>query len=296
MDKALYKELKNGITTDRLKTISATVIECYRKKDRGSLKWYACICDIDHGSMSINQLFARVIQVYHPDKYSSIHHEIDAQYHKGNTDALTRIKYLYLFKDTERKEYAEHIDIDEFYAYDESEFAYSEKEMYEDLYQYAEEAEESPEDGFTTGEYGFIEAIQSAMFGNLDILISRFDLSHIEGQIDLSDYDIVDLKGLEKCVNISSLNISGNRIEKIIQLASLGRLEYLYMAFNQVSNIYPLSGLEFLRELDISFNDIEDISVLLELPSLEYVNLIGNPVKTRDVIDVLAEKGVIVIY
>ncbi|MFW5769927.1 MAG: leucine-rich repeat domain-containing protein [Spirochaetota bacterium] len=296
MDKALYKELKNGITTDRLKTISATVIDCYRKKDMVSLKWYACICDIDHGSMSINQLFARVIQVYHPDKYSSIHRDIDAHYHKGNSDALTRIKYLYLFNDTERREYSDHVDIEEFYTYDESEFAYSEKEMYEDLYHYAEEPEESGEDGFTTGEYGFIEAIQSAMFGNLDILIAQFDLAHIEGEIDLSDYDIVDLKGLEKCVNISCLNISGNRIEKIIEIAQLGRLEYLYMAFNQVSNIYPLSGLEFLKELDISFNDIEDISVLLELQSLEYVNLIGNPVKTLDVIDVLVEKGVIVIY
>lgn len=292
----MYKELKNGITTDRLKNISATVIDCYRKKDMGSLKWYACLCDIDHGSMSINQLFARVIQVYHPDKYSRTHHDIDAHYKNGNHDALTRFRYMYLFNDNDRKEYSEHIDIEEFYAYDEDEFAYNEKDIFEDLYQYEEEQEESAGDGFTTGEYGFIEAIQSAMFGNLDILISRFDLGHIEGEIDLSDYDIMDLKGLEKCVNISSLNISGNRIEKIVELASLGRLEYLYMAFNQVSNIYPLSGLEFLRELDISFNDIEDISVLLELPSLEYVNLIGNPVKTRDVIDVLVDKGIIVIY
>lgn len=237
-----------------------------------------------------------MIQVYHPDKHSIIHHEIDTHYKNGNSDGLTRIKNMYIFNDTCRKEYTEYIDIDEFYAYDESEFAYSEKDMYDDLYQYAEEAEESGEDGFTTGEYGFIEAIQSAMFGNLDILIAQFDLAHIEGEIDLSDYDIIDLKGLEKCVNISCLNISGNRIEKIIEIAPLGRLEYLYMAFNQVSNIYPLSGLEFLKELDVSFNDIEDISVLLELQSLEYVNLMGNHVKNLDVIDVLVEKGVIVIY
>jgi len=296
LNNALYKELKNSITTERLKIISATVIECYRKKDTASLKWYACLCDVDHNNLSINRLFARVIQVYHPDKHSSIHHEIDTHYKNSNSDGLTRIKKMYIFNDTGRTEYAEYIDIDEFYAYDETEFAYSEKEMYENLYQYTEEAEESGEDGFTTGEYGFIEAIQSAMFGNLDILIAQFDLAHIEGEIDLSDYDIVDLKGLEKCVNISCLNISGNRIEKIIEIAQLGRLEYLYMAFNQVSNIYPLSGLEFLKELDISFNDIEDISVLLELQSLEYVNLIGNPVKTLDVIDVLVEKGVIVIY
>src|SRR5437660_4710879 len=53
--------------------------------------------------------------------------------------------------------------------------------------------------------------------------------------------EIADLSGLEKCVNLASLDLSKNRIKALTPLQGLGKLQYLNLADNQIENIAPLA-------------------------------------------------------
>src|SRR5437867_13361333 len=56
------------------------------------------------------------------------------------------------------------------------------------------------------------------------------NLSTIQG----AGMDIADLSGLEKCLNLASLDLPKNRIEDLTPLKGLGKLQYLNLADNQV--------------------------------------------------------------
>ena len=143
---------------------------------------------------------------------------------------------------------------------------------------------------------GFVEAVNGLLFGNLDFKVDGNDLAGLEGELDLSDFEIADLDGVEYCVNITVLNLSGNNLRRIGPLALLRRLASLFLADNAIENIDCLCELSSLRELDISFNRIEDISVLETLEGLVYVNILGNPLADTRTVERLMKRGVIVIY
>ncbi|MCP4131367.1 MAG: leucine-rich repeat domain-containing protein [bacterium] len=300
----LYHNLKNNINHERLKEISADIIEKYKRKDTFSLLWYASLLGIPSDETGINRMFAKIIRVYHPDKMNQIRKEIDSLYERREMEELVRIKNIYLFKEKEKLDVPDYTFESEYeYSYNEAEFGYSERNIYEEEINKDDEEgddaflDETDLDEENSGEeYGFIEAIHRSFFANLEFTINAYDLQILEGQIDLSDYDIIDLKGIEYCINISGFNLSGNNIYRIPNLANLVRLEYLYLNENNIDSIDSLKGLDLLKELDISFNEVEDISVLLALPALEYVNIIGNPVEDLSIIEELKERGVIVIW
>ena len=292
----LYRDLKNGLNHERLKEISSDIIAKYKRRDNYGLSWYASLLNIQSSELSTNKLFSKIIQVYHPDKLSRILREIDSHYTNHDVEELFRLKNIYLFSEGERVKIPDFMyDSNELYGYNEKEFGYSEKDIYEEEV-LSEDFSEIIDDEITDKEYGFIEAVNKAFFGNLTYTINSHELRNLEGELDLSDYDIIDLKGIENCININSLNLSVNKIYRINQLSGLTRLEYLYIAENDIEDIDGLRDLKNLRELDISFNEVEDISVLRELINLEYVNLIGNPVKDVNIIDELVKRAVIVIY
>ena len=158
-----------------------------------------------------------------------------------------------------------------------------------------EEREETELD-FGEEEHGFMEAVHRLFAGGLEVIITASDLVNLEGALDLSDYDIGDLEGVQHCLYINELNLSNNRIEKIGHLAPLVELCYLFLSNNLIESIAPLEDLVHLKELDLSFNNISDISVLEKLGELEYVNLLGNPIRDYSIVDRLMKKGIIVIF
>lgn len=293
----IYKELKNGIDRKRLMDISVEIICKYREKDYNTLMWYASLLGIDALNTNINRLFSRVIQNYHPDKFEKIVSDINRHYENNNIDELVRIKRIYLHTRKTKSDYLRNNLYQEIMAFfDRKSDVYNERDLFHDEVILDASYDEISDDFFTDDEYGFMDAVNNHYFGNLYRAIGRRDLKGLEGELDLSGYDITDLRGVENCVNISGLNLSGNRIYKIELLSYLSRLEALYIAENNIDGVESLADMQCLKELDISFNEIEDISALRGLGSLEYLNITGNPIADRTVIDELSGRGVIVIF
>jgi Leucine-rich repeat (LRR) protein len=301
----LYNEVKEYITTSRLKEVSIEIINRFKKKDHAYLLKLAELAGIDAGTKNINRLFGQLIQLYHPDKLKLIQNEIESFYNKSRYDDLLRFKNIYFIdlKSIYTTVNPGYIDNTEFdsgeQGYGDDDFGYAE-------YEFDNNFDQEPDDEIFTDipsekaepfeEHGFIEAVNRHFFGNLDLTLSISDLIDLEGELDLSDFEIDDLSGIEHCVNINVLNLSANNIIKIQRLSDLLKLKSLYLSQNNIEDVSCLSSLTGLKELDISFNNIEDISVLLELPDLTYINVINNPLSNKSVIDTLIKRGVIVIY
>ncbi len=294
----LYRELKDKITISRLKEISVVIINKFKSKDYRYLVQFAKTVGIESANLDTNRVFAKIIQVYHPDKFTIIHKEIDSRFKDNNFEELLRLKNTYLVDlKTIRSAIDYTYEDQEEQYYGEEDFGYDEFDLgkYAEMYEYEEE-EQIFEDAYAVYEHNFIQAVNEHFFGNLEHSVSMTDLRNLDGELDLSDFDITDLDGLENCTNISVLNLAGNNIIKIHQLCVLSRLEALYLSENDIEDISCLDTLSKLVELDISFNHIDDISVLLELGNLKYVNILQNPVSDLSVIEKLKKKGVIVIY
>lgn len=297
--KGLYTELSGRITAASLKDISIEIISRYRKKDHRYLAEMAENIGISSSGADMSSLFAGMIQLYHPDKLKKITADIEEYYSTGNTDALLKMKGIYLIDLKKKKNLHDYnLDFDSEYFYEEDDSSFSEFD--EETAEMDDDEEfddiEDLDDLEDDEEYGFIEAVNDLYIGNMEYELSPLDLQNLDGELDLSGFDIDDLAGAEHCVNITTMNLSGNRIVKLHHLAGLVKLESLYLSENNIEDISCLSALTGLRELDLSFNLVEDISVLAGLPFLQYVNLVDNPVKNAQVIDVLSAKGVIVIY
>src|SRR2546428_9638299 len=74
--------------------------------------------------------------------------------------------------------------------------------------------------------------------------------------------DIADLSGLEKCLNLASLELPKNKIKDLAPLKGLGRLQFLDLADNQVEEIAPLAEVKALQYLELSNNRVKDLQPL----------------------------------
>jgi internalin A len=123
------------------------------------------------------------------------------------------------------------------------------------------------------------------------------NLSTIQG----NGMDISDLSGLEKCINLASLelaknkisnlepikeltkiqflNVAANKIEDIRPLSGIMALQYIELSGNQVKTVEPLKGLTNMASLYLSTNGITDITPILGLPRLSSLYLDNNKLK-----------------
>ncbi len=96
--------------------------------------------------------------------------------------------------------------------------------------------------------------------------------------IHATERGIIDLTGLEYCINLITLWLPGNQIMDIAPLSSLTKLQSLYLGFNQISDISALSSLTSLTILDLRKNQISDISALSSLTSANKFYLSANQI------------------
>ena len=89
---------------------------------------------------------------------------------------------------------------------------------------------------------------------------------------------ITSIKGIEKAINLTSLDLSENTIVDVSYLSSLTELKTLYLNNNQISDISPLENLTSLKYLRLYNNQIKDISPLENLTSLTYLYLNNNQI------------------
>ena len=293
----IYNDLLKHVTEKKLKEISVDIISRYKSKDINSLLRYADILELDASGMNISRLFARIILHYHPDKTARILNIIEDNFKENQLSEMLRLKRINIFSKNKtvsvNKKYD--IDIEETYSYSDEYFGHRESNFRNEDINYKYEEDYDFDDERNSNEYGFIEAINKMIFGGIDDAVTVQDLLNIEGELDLSDSEIVDLKGIEHCRNITILNLSGNQIYKIDRLSGLELLECLYLSDNNIESIDSLLNLQNLKELDISFNSVEDVSVLLKLNELIYVNILENPIKNKEIIKELEDRGIIVI-
>jgi len=109
--------------------------------------------------------------------------------------------------------------------------------------------------------------------------------------------DIISLKGLECCKNLSYLQMGHQSISDISPVANLTKLSVLNFTQNRkISDITPLAELTELEWLNLDSNLITDISPLINLVKLKYLNLQINSVNSIDAISKLNELETLLLF
>lgn len=122
-------------------------------------------------------------------------------------------------------------------------------------------------------------------------------ITEIEGLSSLADtledldfYDnlISHIRGLEDLVNLTSLDLSFNKIKHIKRVNHLKKLTDLYFVQNKISTIENLDGLDKLRNLELAANRIREIQNLETLTGLEELWLGKNKIVEMKGFDTLS--------
>jgi hypothetical protein len=285
-----YEYLIKHCTQSLLKETAVKIIDAYKSKNLRSLRRIAggLFPETDSDDRG-NKLFFALIKYFHPDRYSLIMKDIEESYNRGDEKKLgfyyNLISGVIETRKTTAKDYS--FDTEEEFGFDESDLDF----------ELSEYAEDDTSEGISEsdGVFDFYSAVKSALYGNLDFSIGPEDLEFLAGDLDLSDFGLDELDGLEYCVRITSLNLSDNIISNLADVEPLVDLRELYLANNAIMEIESLAHLANLEILDLSGNEIEDISPIAGLEHLEFVDIRDNPIRDRALISVLKERGVVVI-
>jgi len=284
---SLYRYLKVHLTAESLKELSLQLIEAYKTKNLLKLELFAesVLREIPEDG---SRLFLKLIKYYHPDRLNYFLKDIDESYARMDYEKLQFYRDLLSADLRADQAYARRFDPDpeESYRYDEEDFGYGMSESGVECDEY---------DHYRTEErFDILDAVKSVYLGNLDVRLGAEDLFFLEGELDLSDFNLYDLEGLQYCRNITSLNISHNHLSKLSHLRDLHFLEELFVSDNSITGVEQLKDLSNLKIVDLSNNEIEDIRPLLLLENLEFLNIEGNPVADRGIIEELEKRCVVI--
>lgn len=288
----LYGTLKEAYSDKNLNKITATIIELYKTKQYGRIRNIAntisAFIEIDDDNIS--RCFSKLVMIYHPDKGAFYNKEIDQCHQSGNREGLNQLRHILLIQNMEDipapAAVIDDIDYSPEYIYDvdrESHGFYSESDTFE-----------SEEEAFYQDDNTFFTALKRKVYGRINIDMPAYYLEDLD-EIDMAEYEIDSLEGVEFCTHTAILDLSRNQITDLSELWNLKLLEELYLSDNQIGYIDSLSNLSKLRVVDLSNNLIDDLSPLFELENLEYVNIVGNRIP-RSQVDELLAKDVIVVY
>src|SRR5436309_3201208 len=86
--------------------------------------------------------------------------------------------------------------------------------------------------------------------------------------IEAKSLGITNLNGLEKCRELASLDLSGNKIHDLTPIRDLAKIQYLNLADNQIEDLAPLAGVSALQYLELSRNRVRDLHSLEALTNL----------------------------
>jgi Leucine-rich repeat (LRR) protein len=299
---SLYNQLCAAYSAENLNKITARIIEAYRKKEHRYLQE---LYDRVDTSLSLNeqataQIFSRLVLLYHPDQLPYYQNEL-AQCRENHQDQrlnkhahiLDTLANLKRRINKAPDDFMESYMEDTGYGFDEEDFDHVMRgDEFEDDWSDYNPDHNDEDDRFQSND--FLSALQRAEYAHTGVRITASDLVNFQGFLNLAESDIDDLAGVEKCRNITALDISGNQLEDVAPLGFLTGLEELYMGNNSVTDIRPLAKMQRLKNLDLSFNGIRDFKVLLNLSGLKYVNLIGNKAPAKQ-IEALQKRGILVV-
>lgn len=120
--------------------------------------------------------------------------------------------------------------------------------------------------------------------------ITKTFLSTLE-EVDLSDTNISNLKGIQFATNIKHLILNRNKIKNANYLNSLTELINLELSENKIEDIFFISKLKKLKIINLDNNNIFKIPNLSLLKDLESINVSNNKISDLYFIDSLTSKN-----
>jgi len=289
----LYQNLKDAYTAENLHMISARIIDLFREHRVDALRavQYKVNEFTPCQEEKINRVFSRLIMLYHPDRLNQFLVRMDKAFGEGDFESLYAMSHILTIQNLE----PEHAtlssviteeDLAEEYGWDDQADGYS---YFMDQDGYDQEMEEELE--FINR--SFLIALKRSIYGNLNMDFPIYLLEDME-EIEMADYDIESLEGIEACRFVRVVDLTNNNLTDLTELGSLRRIERLYLANNHIGMIDSLSNLTVLQVLDIAYNDVDDLSPLFELSHLSYLNVMGNRILAWQ-IEKLQQQGVTVV-
>ncbi len=301
-------QIRDAYSHENLNWLTSKILQFYKEKRFGHLRKMESLVNnfFSFYEEKNNRVFNRLVMLYHPDKQKQIQQALSKITAATSNDGLDQyahiIPMLSLVKNLENDKSGfttpEEFEAEYGWNYQPGYgiFADESRETEHVSYLYDEE---NPDDYYGYGEEefafepDFISAVKRKIYGPVAINFPIHQLEDLE-EIEMAEYEIGDLTGIEYCRYVQVLDLSFNAIEDIAPLAALEHLKELNLCSNSIGLIDSLAALDNLQILDISDNEISDISPLFHLLSLEFVNLMGNPVPAWQ-IEKLKERGVVVI-
>lgn len=293
----IIQNLKNAYTEENLNFITSNIIDCYKEKRFAYILEINQLISENNVNLleKINKTFSRIIMRFHPDKLNYYLNEIENSFQNGNIERLEELSKILLVLDIDVSSAKANL-IDKDFSF-EPEYVW---DYEQEGFIYFNEGEENQFniDEVENEQYHkkttFLSAIKRREFGSLNVEFPVHELFDSE-EIELADYDIDDLDGIEFCKHLISIDLSNNNISDISKLAFIKSLEEVYMSNNQINFIDRIYTLKKLKIIDLSNNKIDDISALLNLNNLEYINVVSNNIPNHQ-IKMFEEKGIIVIH
>lgn len=285
--KEIIEFIETNLQKEKLEQITTAVIDAYRREDDITLGAAAEALHIGEKKSDRKKLFYSIIKKLHPDRLTTLRLEFNIAVQKSDREKLYGLKKLLDVKAHTASVKQQRFDFDYEETFEpgggrETGFGFG----FDD---------EDHQDDYSEDEGSFINAVKRELFGNHSFVIDPSDLGQIDGVLNLQEYNLEDIDGIEYCRNVRILNLAGNDIFNIYDLQHLTELEELYASSNRISDISTLGELKSLELLELYGNDIEDISPLLTMENLKFADLRSNPVEDRSPVAVLEERGVIVL-
>jgi internalin A len=130
--------------------------------------------------------------------------------------------------------------------------------------------------------------------------VVRARINKPNGDLYKSDFDslqnftaqnehIINLNGLREFTNLNYCDLTGNKIEFLVQFQALTSLQFLALNSNDIKDIAPLSNLIYLQTLSLSFNPINDLSPLSILVNLTSLDVNATPARDYSPIGYLTD-------
>ena len=138
---------------------------------------------------------------------------------------------------------------------------------------------------------GYFPALTSLCIMKESALVTTLGVENAAANLEklyVTECNLTVADGIEKCVRLENLHLSGNHLSKVEQLSGLRNLQLLWLNDNKLTKIPDCtSQLINLRTLWLCGNEIETIGVsLLQNTKLKELNLANNKINSfRDILN-----------
>lgn len=289
----LYGELKKAYSAENLNALSSNIITLYRNRDISTLrKIHAMMFNGNQAAEERNsRIFTRIITHYHPDRQEQIRRDLEGLRLANDLEGMKKyehildVQHMNLHGSSLDPVTADDFDLGDIWDYSAGGYSYINDEE--------QETDEYDPYMDMIIDHGFFSAVKRKIYGHLNVDFPAQLLADLEF-VEMAEYEIENLDGIEYCTYARILDLSGNNLTEVTQLAQLLRLEEVFLQNNHISYIDGLNELPYLRILDLSHNDVDDLSPLFEVDSLEFLNIMGNRVPAWQ-LEKLQLMGVVVV-